>query len=178
MKATVAMLTLSAVTAGAQELAIKDFVLGQPLEQEAAKVGFRCRPSEHNGIKYKACMAATSGAAQTIAGVQATFTLLMGLDDKLGSITYYFAQSDFAIVRAAFQDKYPGLRCVDSVVQNRMGAKFDQTECTLETKDASLSLTRRDSDLTQGSVALASAQHKAAMAEAQKQRDGQAKKDI
>jgi hypothetical protein len=167
------------VAASAEPLTIKDFVLGEELQAAAAKAKMSC--SKVKGVPGLACFSLVREKPDlitTIAGVPAKSAILSGLDDGLlGSVRYVFAQSDFALVRSAFTARYP-MVCTDSVVQNRMGAAFDQTVCVHETEDGSITLRRRNSDLSEGSVEVISSSYRAGVKAWYDQRKAERKKDI
>lgn len=175
--AAFAALTLIAGV-GAQEIGIKDFALGGDMRAEAARAGLRCEASRHGGEWCISVSGSYTELGRTIAGVPATRVIFAGYENRLGWIIYTFAQSEFIIVKAAFSEKYPSMKCQDSVVQNRMGAKFDQTECSVTSPTATLNIKRRSSDLTQGSVEVRTADYEQRTKADFERQKGQAKKDI
>lgn len=183
MRNTLLALVLLSGTVCAQEIAIKEFVLGGDLRAEAAKGGMTCGPSPIKGSAAEWChppyaQEQRSDAVRTIANASTRSVFLLGFDNKLGSIRWTFAQSSFALVRDAFREKYPSLKCVDSVVQNRAGANFEQTECVYRSATATLTIKRRGSDLTEGSIDATSQEHERLWEADHKKRTGEAKKDI
>jgi hypothetical protein len=165
-----------------QEVTLKDFVLGGDLTAQAERAGLACGPSPMKGSREIWCRRTHSGPAtdlsRTIGGVEAKGMFISGFENKLGSIYYSFDQSNFSLIRAGLREKYPGLRCNDSTVQNRAGASFEQTECEISSETARLVATRRGSDISTGSVQVISTDHRQQMEAELKQRAGSAKKDL
>lgn len=164
----------------AEPLTIKDFVMGEDLKVAAEKGGMSCRTLQDQPGEF--CYNLSSNKPeliQTIATVPAKRVIISSLDDgKLGNVRYTFAQSDFSIVRSAFQDKYPGMKCSDSAVQNRMGATFDQTVCEFTSKTGTVTVSKRASDLTEGYVDVSSAEYLKGLGVWADERKKRGKKDI
>lgn len=175
---TITLLACGAVHA--QDIGIKDFVLGGDLQAEAAKADMRCGPASVAGSAEQWCRPRNEKheLIRTIASVPTRAVYLAGFDNTLGSIYISFDQSQFGLVRDAFREKYPSMTCTDSVVKNRAGASFDQTECKHTTKDAGLTIARRGSDITLGHISVTTKAHDASMEADYKKRTGTAKKDI
>lgn len=172
-----ALLLVCAAAGATEPLGIKGFVLGEDLKAAAARAGMRCQDSPRSG---QFCYSTESNKPEliaTIAGVPAVRVILSGTEDgKVGSIRYAFKHSDFIFVKGAFAQRYE-LKCVDSTVQNRMGAVFDQTECAYAEQDGKLLLRRRTSDLTQGEVEARSAQYEKDVQRLIEKRKAEGKKD-
>lgn len=118
-------------------------------------------------------------AIRTIAGVPAKNAFISAAEDgKIGSVRYLFNASDFAVVKGALQEKYPDLRCQESVVQNRMGASFEQTVCRHSSPDGDLEARRRSSDLTEGSIEITSHAFTEALRRAAQRMKSEGKKDL
>lgn len=163
---------------------IKDFAIGGDLAAEAGRAGLRCGPAP--ATKDSALTWCSphfdsskwSDSIKTIAGVPTLTVFFSGFDNKLGSINWSFSQQHFSIVRDAFREKYPDMRCENSEVQNRAGANFEQSVCTLKTQGATLTIRRRSSKVTEGEVSLVTDQHLQLWEEDYRKRTGAAKKDI
>ncbi len=76
-----------------------------------------------------------------------TTTVLFDQNDRLSSLYFYFESDHFDDMRDAVKAKYPALRCTNSTVANRLGARFTQTNCTLNDSTGRLSLTRYNDTL-------------------------------
>lgn len=168
----------SAEVAAAEEIGIKDFVLGGDLRAEAARAGLECDANSNRPDSCSNFRRTYSELGRTIAGVPAKSLYFFGFDNKLGWIRYVFDQRNFTLVRAAFLDKYPALQCVESTVQNRMGATFEQTVCSVASPAATLTIRRRSSDLSEGSVEVQSAEFMELVQADIQRKKGAAKKDI
>lgn len=185
MRTAVAALacTLASSTGAAQEISVKDFVLGADLRTEAAKANMNCSASPVKGSTAEWCrpgypIEKQHESLRTIATVPTKHVFFFGRGGKLGSISWSFDQSDFGTVRAAYAEKYPGMRCQDSTVQNRMGATFDQVVCRFETPTAKLEIRRRGADLTEGRLSAFTRTHEAEQEAEEQRRAQEAKKDI
>jgi hypothetical protein len=73
-------------------------------------------------------------------------------DGRIESIYISFATRAFDTIRLGFKDKYPSLRCEASVVQNRMGANFDQEECFYTDAMGALTIKKRAGKIDDASV--------------------------
>jgi len=182
MKNIVSLAIFLAAPFGIQaQMSVKDFVLGEEIDAAAGKHNLRCEVRK--GASTKLCFATPRDlekeALRTVAGVGVTSLILAGTDEgKLGMVRYAFKQGDFLIVKAAFAEKYPKLSCVDSVVSNRMGAKFDQTECTYSDRDGVLTIERRGRDINEGALTLESSAYRTSLLREFEKKKGEAKKDI
>lgn len=165
-------------SASAQQIGIKDFVLGGDLRAEASRAGLECTSTANRADSCSNFRRTYSELGKTIAGVPTKDLYFFGFANKLGWIRYTFDQRSFGMVRAAFLEKYPALKCEESTVQNRMGATFDQTVCSVASSAAVLTLKRRDSDLTEGSVEVTSTEFREQMQADIQRRKGAAQKDI
>ncbi|MCV0441278.1 MAG: hypothetical protein K5880_22010 [Hydrogenophaga sp.] len=76
-----------------------------------------------------------------------TTTVIFDDNDRLSSLYFFFEADHFDDMRDAVKAKYPALRCTNSTVSNRLGAKFTQTNCTLNDSTGRLSLTRYNDTL-------------------------------
>lgn len=170
----------AATVTGAEPLGIKGFALGEDLRTAASRAGLSCHalPSVDGQFCFHSASRPKSDFVATIAGVPAKQVFISAAEDgKLGSVRYVFKHSDFLVVRGAFEQKYQ-LSCVDSIVENRMGARFDQTVCTHQAADGKVIIKRRESDLTEGSVEIRSLEYEAAIGKAMQRRKIEGKKDI
>lgn len=135
--------------ADAEPLTMQNFQLDADLEEEAARTGNNC-------MKYPVGEPTVCSGmpAPMIAGVLARSFLMLGFDNKVGSVSYSFNASDFATVRDAYKLKYPALQCSMSTVHNRMNAEFDQETCELSRGGRHLMLTKRFSSVDKANVSL------------------------
>lgn len=86
----------------------------------------------------------------TIAGVR-TFSITPTFAyHLLDTLVVSFPSSGFDTIRAALQNKYPGMKCADSSVANGFGATFAQTTCLYN----ELTLSRYSYDIKHGSLML------------------------
>lgn len=167
---------------GAETLTIKDLPLGGDLRAEGARLGLWCGTMPGAQTKMEACTVMPSSnpteQAKTIAGVPTKSVFLFGYSNVLGAVMFTFDQAHFPSVRRAFTEKYPAMECRDSVVQNRLGASFEQTSCALEVEDVRLTLDRRGTDLGSGRVQVTTRAHAAAAGADAKRQAQEGKKDI
>ncbi|MGE3346076.1 MAG: hypothetical protein AB7I35_01435 [Ramlibacter sp.] len=163
------------VGAASAQLSIKGFSLGQDLDEAAASAQMRCVPIKRSSRRL--CLNPAKQLPEnisTIAGVEAQKVYLAGgPDNKVGRIHFGFRSDDFVQVRDALIAKYPSIKCSDSVVQNRMGASFDQTFCMGEVDGVELIIQRREGDVTVGGLSATSASY---LAVEQKDEDARAAK--
>jgi len=137
-----------------EPLGFKEFEIGGDLAAYAQSAGMRCMPPKEG---VTTCATSTpNGSASTIAGVQVERIYFMGLQGRLGDITVRFSSARFAEVLDAYRARFARIKCKESVVQNRMGAKFDQTECEHESAAGLVRLTKRGSNLDTAEVSLTS----------------------
>lgn len=71
-------------------------------------------------------------------------------DGKFSNLMFLFKSEKFDDLKAAVSTKYPSLRCTQSEIQNRLGIKFQQVQCSLADKNGMLSLTKYSSQLDIG----------------------------
>lgn len=82
---------------------------------------------------------------------------------------FEYGSSNHEQMRDALQSKYP-LKCNRSVVQNNMGASFDQESCNYASGDSLLTLDRYSSNINESSLLLASREYLREAKAARKQR--------
>lgn len=111
--------------------------------------------------QYKLCDAAAArnptNACFTIGG--APISNLISETDEDGRIDILaieFATENYEAVKAAVVGKYPGAKCSTQTVQNKMGAKFVDEQCTYVTLTETLTVSRFTSKLTTGRIGLVS----------------------
>lgn len=163
------------------QLSLKDFVLGVDLAETATRYGMVCK-ADRSDAALQYCFNAhptRPEALRSIAGVAATRVIIAGDDaGKVGSVMYSFGQADFSTVREAIASKYPGLTCSDSMVQNQMGAAFEQTKCRYAGDGGVLHLERRSGKVTEGMIEILSDSYLASMLRSADRVNKKAKKDI
>lgn len=110
-----------------------------------------CKPSTIGGAPTRLCIGEIS-----FAGAPATlFVTFLGGQADYVSVT--FPSSTWSLVREAVTAKYPaGSKTTASVVQNRMGASFDQQEVVWVEGDVTMRAAKRSNNLTEGLVELLS----------------------
>jgi hypothetical protein len=96
-------------------------------------------------------------------------------DGKLVRFTFLFKARHFEAMQLAFQDKYSALRCADSAVTTKAGARLPLTECELQDSLSRLSIRQYVGDIDTSALVLESKEHSAR--EAAAQREGR-RKDI
>lgn len=117
----------------------------------AASPDATCKESMLSGSPTRLCIGDVS-----FAGAPATVfvTFMAGQADYV-SVT--FPSKTWPVVREAINAKYPtGSTTTSSVVQNRMGASFDQQEIVWVAGDVTMRAAKRSNDLTEGVVELLS----------------------
>ena len=131
----VSSLTLSVAqtTTDVNEFEIKGIKLGMTEEELIPLIGNRIRPQDFSiaGVK-----------ARTPPAIFDEF-----IDGKLSSFTFLFSANSFYTVVIALREKYREIRCVETEVQNRMGAKFTQEDCKLSSNSGVLTIQRYYTDL-------------------------------
>lgn len=85
----------------------------------------------------------------TIAGVPGMYssTDVMFHKDKLDAFVFFFNSRHFDEIQEAMREKYPKIRCQNSVVRNAIGGAFTQTKCSLKDSQGGLELSRFVSDI-------------------------------
>ena len=66
-----------------------------------------------------------------------------------------YSPVEFEIIKEAFSSKYQKIQCQNSSVQNNMGAKFDQVDCSYMDSEAVLEI-RKYMDTNRGSLKIKS----------------------
>lgn len=92
----------------------------------------------------------------TVAGVETTVHFFEFVDDKVSAFIVGFKENYFLKVFEALKNKYPGLKCENSEVSNRMGAKFEQISCNLFYSEGLLSINRYANNIEDSSISLIS----------------------
>lgn len=160
----------SAALAQSAPLGFKEFVLGAKPDMTDLSKRMKCRPDGTS------CYHRSQWAEpQTIGGVPADYVRVeMNTDGAIDLVYVSFDPSAFSAVRDGFKEKYPGLNCNQSTVQNKMGARFDQEECVVRSAAGSLLLSKRGHKLAESTLTVIA---KARFDDAIKQ-DAAAKKDL
>lgn len=97
----------------------------------------------------------------TIAGARSKYPFAPKFyDGKLDSFSFFFESGKFEEVVSAVKEKYPDLKCDDSVVTNAMGGSFAQVRCIKADELGALYLSRFVSDIKTSSLAMLSERSK------------------
>lgn len=131
----------------------------EPLDIKGLHLGLRTSVVTHG--QYKICDAAAArderNGCFTIGGSPIS-NLITDTDEDgwIDILVLEFPAASYDSVKAAVMGKYPGTSCSTENVQNRLGAKFVNEECTYRTSKETLSMSRYASQLTTGRLALVS----------------------
>lgn len=126
-------LSVAQTTTDVNEFEIKGIKLGMTEDELFSLIGNRINPREFSVAGVK---------AKTPPAIFDEF-----IDGKLSSFTFLFPANSFYAVVIALKEKYHGIKCVESEVQNRMGAKFIQEDCKLSSLSGILTIQRYYMDL-------------------------------
>ncbi|MHB1351067.1 MAG: hypothetical protein ACYCYR_14520 [Desulfobulbaceae bacterium] len=129
---------------------IPTFASAQTIELKGLKIGMHRAEVEK---KYP------TWADFTIAGVKTDSDhgpMVEYYEDKLDCFIFSFDSDNFNSVKEAVNHKYPDISCENSIVNNAMGANFEQISCELKYNESSLYLTRFGNDVTSSLLALTS----------------------
>lgn len=77
-------------------------------------------------------------------------------EDKLDLFYFNFNSNEFDILCEAIIEKYPSIKCKESIVTNARGGTFNQTSCALEDQISSLSISRFVGDINTSAFMLQS----------------------
>lgn len=124
------------------EIEIKGIKIGMPLKDASELIG-----------TYSDNKNFTIGGVETNDGRPPTASYK---DEKLSTFLFMFKPDQFGAIMSAVSSKYPVIKCANSKVQNGAGAKFDQVDCKLTSKDATLTIRRYVGDVTTGVLYLSS----------------------
>ena len=153
--------TSACLAAEAGDLGVQQLKLGEDFRQmsqasgatsctapKAARGAFRCRGAA----------ADLKPGFANVAGAQIRVLRLNGLAQtrKLEGISISFNAADFDAVRAAFAEQYPMLKCSQSSLQDKTGAKLAQTDCTATLPEGRIHLERRSESLDISTLEIAS----------------------
>jgi hypothetical protein len=64
------------------------------------------------------------------------------INDKLSNLTIFIPSEKFYELQLAMVKKYPGIKCIESTIKNKMGANFNQVECSFLFEYGALKLIR------------------------------------
>jgi len=118
-----AFLLLSSTAYAVDQLEFKGFVLGADLASVQNTGRFRCENST-SSIADTIC-SLVYGEKETIAGNPVSNLMMFFYSNKLETIAVYFQEKYFADVASALTEKYGQGEVTESVVQNKMGASFE-----------------------------------------------------
>lgn len=111
---------------------------------------------------------------QTIAGAVARMNLVIGVSGNVQRIMLVFPSQDYGHVEAAMLEKFgPPTEREESVVQNRLGATFDQVHSHWIGDGVYISMSRLSADITESNVVFYSQEQleRDAYLRAQRERD-------
>lgn len=136
---------------------VKGIALGMPAGDAFAKLQAprRCAPDMEKG-NCAILRADLKHGFTTLAGVEINGLNISISGGKVAGILVKFDSPDYASIRDAYQEKFGKLRCTAGVIQNRMGAKFDNEVCDWHENDANWSLNKRATTVDEGSLFLIS----------------------
>lgn len=80
--------------------------------------------------------------------------MLEFIDDKLSMFFSRFPESKFDLTREAYFEKYPEMKCINSLVQNGYGTKYEQITCSVSSEIGRLVLTRFTGDVRNSTIVL------------------------
>lgn len=90
----------------------------------------------------------------TVAGVSSKYIhsspVKFNAEGKVNAFIFFFSAESFDTVRDAFQAKYPSMKCVQTQVQDRMGASFTDETCVYQ----SLMLEKFVNDIKTSAISL------------------------
>lgn len=131
----------------AQDIDIKGLKIGMTY-QEASKL-FKLG-------EYKKIVFATqkNGQTPTFAGVSVDYIALHFENKKINSISVKFNSSDYNQVIEPLREKYKNMICDVSVVQNRMGAKFNQEECYVANDVIGMSINKYSDNISESYISV------------------------
>lgn len=111
--------------------------------------------------EYKAIIANNGDSSFSIGGVTAKSPmppLFDHRDGKLDNFAFMFKPEGFTSILDAVKGKYPSISCINSEIQNRIGASFSQVECVLDGTDSVLRISKYAGDITTSILMLQSKQ--------------------
>lgn len=125
-----------------------------PIEFKGARLG---APISEDSEVWRAitCTASRCQYNGRTANVQLTvaeapvIAMIVNLDDqnRVADLTLAFDATNFEAVRDAIAAKYPGMKCEQREVQNRMGSRFDQVECRYRDGVGTFTLLKRSGNV-------------------------------
>lgn len=158
---------------------IKGVALGMDAGEAFAKINATQQCSEW--VKQGRCIMIASGlpdSMTTLAGTSIDGFVITVDGGKVASITVMFNSENYHHIHDAYAAKYKAMRCAKEIVQNRMGASFDNEKCDWKDGGANWSLRQRTSNLLRGAIYLVSSDGMEAAERAQQQKQEAAQKDL
>lgn len=149
---TTALATFSAaaLAQGIPPMEFKGFRIGETTYAQAhGDPHLNCKTINQPVADY-ACHAQN----ETIAGAPANSALFLFYGDRLATVKITFSTSSFQQVKRALEDKYGLGESSHSVVQNRMGASFNNETIVWRGNDASMTLDLRDQKIDQSGLTI------------------------
>ena len=149
------------LAAMAGELGVGQLKLGEDFGQASQASGARSCTAPKGARGALRCRAGAPDlkpSFETVAGAPIRVLRLNGLAEtrKVENISISFNATDFDAVRAAFIERYPMLKCSQSSLQDKTGAKLAQTECTATLAEGRIRLERRSESMDISSLEIAS----------------------
>jgi hypothetical protein len=171
MKRLVLAASLVALPALAQEpLTFKGFQLGATRAEFLAPfsaLASSCKDDNCHGFPAKDCATASPESPRhkqcepfTYAGIYPETMSATFRDDRLVSVLLVYASEKFEQMKAAMLERFgPPQDTKTEMLQNRMGASFENQSLTWLQGDALLQLSQRFNRVDQGMIGLVSKQH-------------------
>jgi hypothetical protein len=156
----VAMLCSSIALADQPAHEFKGLSAGMSYESALAnpKLRLRCDENYNKPIADKLCHLRFD-QNETIAGAPVKNILVSFYDDQLSEVIVYFRTRDFFLVKGALIEKFGKGLSKESVVQNRMGASFDNETVTWLGDNDVMELIKRSGDVDQAVLRIHSKNH-------------------
>lgn len=158
----VAIASASACLAAlAGDLGVRQLKIGEDFRQMSQASGASSCTAPKGGRGALRCRGAAPDLKpgfENVAGAPIRVLRLNGLaqTQKLEGISISFNAADFDAVRTAFAERYPALKCSQSALQDKAGAKLAQTDCTATLPEGRIHLERRSESLDISTLEIAS----------------------
>lgn len=131
----------------AQDIDIKGLKIGMSFE-DASKLFKITKFDNVYFAKLK------NGKEATFASSEVKYIALRFTDNKITSIAVNLDSSDYSLFIAPLKDKYKSMKCESSIVQNKMGAKFNQEECFMTENDVRMHIEKYSDKITESYISV------------------------
>lgn len=150
------------LAAAAGDLGVNQLRLGEDFKQMSRAAGATsctAPKSTRGALRCRGAAADLKPGFDSIEGAPIRHLGLNGLaqTQKLENISVSFNAADFDAVRTALAGRYPTLKCSESSLQDKTGAKLSQTDCTATLPDGRIHLERRAESLDISTLEIESA---------------------